>query len=270
MIGHTAALSLHDELGLEPKPGLVTLTDRGSHDDMDRHTFERSLFALRPWFEKLAALGGRFATFAELEACGQQAEAAMVAATGGINTHRGAIFMLGLLCAAAGATYAEIGDQPNDAAVRGSLARHWGADLALRARRPSRLPGGMAAERLGLRSASHEAALAFPVLFEVAVPALRMALRRGLPGPLARIDTLFQVIAVLDDANLAKRGGREGLEFARGAARRFIAAGGSARPGGLADARSIGQAFVKRRLSPGGAADTLAAACLLARICRTA
>jgi triphosphoribosyl-dephospho-CoA synthase len=74
------------------------------------------------------------------------------------------------------------------------------------------------------------------------------------------------VIAVLDDSNLAHRGGLEGLRHAQRAARDFLAAGGAARPGGVAAAFEIGHDFVDRRLSPGGAADTLAAACLIMRI----
>ena len=102
MIGRAATLALHDELALSPKPGLVTLTDRGSHADMDAHTFMRSLFALRGYFVRIAELGHGGAPFEALEQCGIAAEARMLAATGGVNTHRGAIFMLGLLCASAG------------------------------------------------------------------------------------------------------------------------------------------------------------------------
>jgi triphosphoribosyl-dephospho-CoA synthase len=128
------------------------------------------------------------------------------------------------------------------------------------------LPGGIAARRHGLRSASQEAALGFPVLFEVALPALTQALRRGLDLQAARVDALFAVMAVLDDSNLAHRGGLEGLHHARQAARSFLAQGGAARPGGLDAARAIHRDFVLRRLSPGGAADTLAAACCLVRL----
>ena len=86
-------------------------------------------------------------------------------------------------------------------------------------RRPPTLPGGIAARRHGLRSASQEAALAFPVLFETAVPALAAALARGLTPQQARLDTLFHVMAVLDDSNLAHRGGLAGLRYAQRAAR---------------------------------------------------
>jgi triphosphoribosyl-dephospho-CoA synthase len=262
-IGRAATLALYDELALSPKPGLVTLVDAGSHTDMDARTFMRSLFALRGYFVRIAALGAAGADFAGLQRCGIDAEARMLAATGGINTHRGAIFMLGLLCAAAGAARA----RPLDPGLlRTTLRERWGAALQERALRPPTLPGGVAARRLGLRSASQEAAAGFPVLFDVAVPAMRAAAARGLDRRQARLDTLFGIVAVLDDSNLAHRGGRDGLRWAQRTAREFLAAGGASRPDGIAAAQAIADAFVRRRLSPGGAADMLAAACLVERL----
>lgn len=264
-IGRAATLALHDELALSPKPGLVTPTDAGSHTDMDAHTFMRSLFALRSYFVRIAGLGADDAPFEALERCGIEAEARMLAATGGVNTHRGAIFMLGLLCAAAGAVGAE-GANPDPASLQRMLLARWGHALVARAARGSTLPGGMAARRYGLRSASAEAALGFPVLFDVALPAMQSAAARGLGRRHLLLDTLFSIIAVLDDSNLAHRGGMTGLRSAQRAARGFLDAGGASRPGGLAAAQRIGGDFVRRRLSPGGAADTLAAACWVQRL----
>jgi triphosphoribosyl-dephospho-CoA synthase len=269
-IGQAATLALHDELALAPKPGLVTLVDSGSHHDMDGHTFMRSIFALRRYFAEIAEAGYEGAEFDVLERCGIAAEARMLAATGGINTHRGAIFMLGLLCASAGAAQRECEGALHPARLRETLRRRWGSALAQRSQRQPTLPGGMAARRLGLRSASQEAALAFPVLFETAVPALRSALARGLTPQLARLDTLFHIMAVLDDSNLAHRGGLAGLRHAQRSARRFLDKGGAARPDGLARAQTVAADFVQRRLSPGGAADTLAAACWINRVCESA
>ncbi|MEO6853753.1 MAG: triphosphoribosyl-dephospho-CoA synthase, partial [Rhodoferax sp.] len=152
-IGRAATRALYHELALCPKPGLVTLTDNGSHRDMDAQTFMRSLFALRGYFVAIAELGQQNADFAALERCGIQAEAHMLAATGGINTHRGAIFMLGLLCSAAGAVSGS-GAPPSPARLRNTLRQRWGDALAARALRAPSLPGGLAAQRHGLRSAS--------------------------------------------------------------------------------------------------------------------
>jgi len=264
-IGRAATLALHDELALSPKPGLVTLVDNGSHDDMDAHTFMRSLFALRGYFVRIAGLGAAGAPFEALERCGIEAEVRMLAATGGINTHRGAIFTLGLVCASAGAVSGS-GRSPTPRLLRLTMLAHWGDALAARAERQSTLPGGIAARRYGLRSASAEAAAGFPVLFETAVPAMQEQTARGLARQQVLLDTLFYVMAVMDDSNLAHRGGLAGLRHAQCAARGFLRAGGAARPDGKAAAIEIGRDFVSRRLSPGGAADTLAAACLIQRI----
>jgi triphosphoribosyl-dephospho-CoA synthase len=264
-IGRAATLSLYDELALSPKPGLVTLVDRGSHTDMDARTFMRSLLALRGYFARIAALGAEGAPFPVLQQCGIEAETRMLSATGGINTHRGAIFMLGLLCAAAGAAAAD-GRGLHPMSLRATLRERWGDELRERAARPSTLPGGIAARKHGLRSASQEAAAGFPVLFETAVPALERACRRAPSRTHALLDTLFHVMAVLDDSNLAHRGGLGGLHHAQRAAAGFLADGGAARPGGIEAAHRIADDFVRRRLSPGGAADTLAAVCWIARV----
>lgn len=264
-LGHAATLALYDELALAPKPGLVTLTDSGSHADMDARTFVRSLLALRSYFPRIAALGTAGAPFEALEQCGIEAEARMLAATGGINTHRGAVFTLGLLCAAAGALAAARQAITSDG-LQGMLLKRWGEALAARAHQPPRLPGGQAAQRYGLRSASAEAALGFPVLFATAVPTLRAALHSGAALQAARINTLFSVIAVLDDANLAHRGGLAGLHFAKQAASSYLASGGACHDAGLLRAHDVARAFARRRLSPGGAADMLAATCWMHRI----
>jgi triphosphoribosyl-dephospho-CoA synthase len=264
-IGRAATLALHDELALAPKPGLVSFIDTGSHHDMDAHTFMRSLFALRGYFVRIAELGTRHAPFEQLECCGIDAESRMLAATRGVNTHRGAIFMLGLLCAAAAAVQAD-GVPLEAGTLRAALQRHWGDALRWRCARPPRLPGGLAARRHGLRSASQEAALGMPVLFETAVPAWVHARARGLAGTRLQLQVFFETLAELDDSNLAHRGGTEGLEFAREQARAFLLRGGAARAEALDDAWAIHRAFVARNLSPGGCADTLSAACFLDRL----
>jgi triphosphoribosyl-dephospho-CoA synthase len=264
-LGRAASLALYDELALSPKPGLVTFEDSGSHDDMDARTFMRSIHALRSYFPLMAELGAQRAPFALLPRCGIEAEARMMAATGDINTHRGAIFTLGLLCAAAGATLSA--HQPLTAfALREALLERWGESLLARACQPPRMPGGVAAWRLGLRSASAEAALGFPVLFEMTLPTLRARLQET-SEEAARVDALFATIAVLEDSNLARRAGLEGLHFAHERARDFLDAGGFATRRGPERAARIGREFVERRLSPGGAADMLAAACFVQRVC---
>lgn len=265
-IGRAAVAALYDELALVPKPGLVSFVDNGSHADMDARTFMRSLFSLRLYFPRLALLGAAGAPFEALEREGLAAEARMLAATGGINTHRGAVFCLGLLCASAGALAAR-GAALEAGALRRELLSAWGQPLAERVHRSGQTHGAVAARRFGLRSAGAEAMLGFPVLFETTLPALLAARQAGATPREARLQALFETLAVLDDTNLAHRGGLAGLRYAQGAARAFLAAGGALRPDALAHAAAVHADFVARRLSPGGTADMLAAACWVQRVC---
>ena len=263
-LGRAAIVSLYDELALEPKPGLVSFADAGSHDDMDAATFLRSLFALRHFFVRVAAQGACSDEFAPLEALGIAAEARMLRATGGVNTHRGAIFTLGLLCAAAGALHA--GRRRCTAAhLRDTLLARWGDALAVRATRARDTHGARAAREHGLRSAAEEAAQGLPSLFEHVLPALRDARRAGADDRGARLHALFTAMAVVDDTNLVHRGGLQGLRDAQALARRFLAEGGGMGADAPGRAARVHAQFVARRLSPGGAADLLAAACWVER-----
>ncbi|MDC6130183.1 triphosphoribosyl-dephospho-CoA synthase, partial [Burkholderia gladioli] len=101
MIGAFAERCLRLEVDTWPKPGLVSRVDNGSHLDMNAGTFARSAAAIGPYLAELARAGAERREMAALRRIGLRAEHAMLAATGGVNTHRGAIFGLGLLCAAA-------------------------------------------------------------------------------------------------------------------------------------------------------------------------
>ncbi|PKO61009.1 MAG: triphosphoribosyl-dephospho-CoA synthase MdcB [Betaproteobacteria bacterium HGW-Betaproteobacteria-18] len=274
-LGLAAVRALYAEVALEPKPGLVSFRDCGSHTDMNAQTFLRSLFALRGYFPRIAQAGYDGAPFADLAHLGQCAEARMLAATRGINTHRGAIFGLGLLCASAGQLLAQ-GLLFTPQHLRAVLLSTWGEALAQRAKL-ARLAapvsnGQQAARRFGLRSAGDEAAQAFPVLFDVTLPALQAGLQSGAGERAARVQALFATMAVLDDTNCVHRGGIDGLRFVQTCARQFLQAGGIFQTDWQLHARAIHASFVARRLSPGGSADVLASACwvqsVLVEFCR--
>ena len=187
----------------------------------------------------------------------------MLRATNGINTHRGAVFTLGLLCAAAGS----LTKKTNAVTLREALMNGWGEALRARCHRNAKSNGRRVIEAHGLRGAGEEAAAGFPVLFESAVPALANARLQGLDDQHARVQTFFEIMAVLDDTNLAHRGGLDGLHYAQLEARSFLDSGGAFQSDAIAKAERIHRAFVARRLSPGGSADVLAAAGFVERIC---
>jgi triphosphoribosyl-dephospho-CoA synthase len=248
------------EIDTWPKPGLVSLVDTGSHDDMDASTFARSASALRPYFAALARAGAQRAGMAVLRRIGVQAEHAMLTATGGVNTHRGAIFGLGLLCAAAGRRAADgtLAGSPPTATLGELVSRHWGTDI-LGGPRPSSSHGEVVGRRYGVGGARREAANGFASVYGIGMPSLREAeaLRPG-DAAAARVHACFALIAAVDDTNLLHRGGEAGLAFAQQTARNFMAYGGVAARDWLARAKAAHREFVARRLSPGGAADLLA------------
>ncbi len=269
-VARLAVGSLHAELCLYPKPGLVSLVDPGSHDDMDARTFMRSLFSLRHYFKKICLAGLNDAPFARLKQLGIEAEAAMLKATRGINTHRGAIFSLGLLCATAGRARAQ-GTPMTPAALRAAMLIRWGEELAMHAVAlpPSSAPSAQLSN--GLRVAAHyavsgareEGALGLPSVFEIGVPALLASRARGASMTHARIDALFTLMARISDSNVYHRAGPQGAQTVRTHAQQFIDMGGTANASWRAQALASHQAFVQQRLSPGGAADLLAASCLV-------
>ncbi|RAM63440.1 2-(5'-triphosphoribosyl)-3'-dephospho CoA synthase [Herbaspirillum rubrisubalbicans] len=265
LLARLALRSLHQELVLYPKPGLVSRVDNGSHADMTAETFLRSLFALRHYFFQIATAGLEGAPFHTLQRLAIRAEERMLRATGGVNTHRGAIFALGMLCAAMACCRGRrLPLQP--ATVRATLLIQWGDALA---RHSAAISGGShshgqrVAARHAVGGAREEAALGFPSVFEVALPQLQATLAQGRDAYHARIDTLFALMAQLSDTNVYHRGGAEGAALVRERSAAFLAAGGTARPGWQEDAVDCHRLFVARRLSPGGAADLLAAACLV-------
>ena len=257
-----AVESLDREVATWPKPGLVSRVDTGSHADMDAGTFRRSAEAIRPHLAALAEAGRAGADMARLRAIGIAAEADMMAATGGVNTHRGAIFGLGLLCAAAGHASLSPGRGGSEGATGPALGaavvRLWGPAI-LDGPVPLRSHGTQARRLYRAGGARAEAAAGFPTLARVGLPALAEG-RRLAAGDeaAARVHCCFALVAALEDTNLLHRGGPAGLAFARAAAEEFLSSGGVGAPGWRERAAAVHRAFMARRLSPGGAADLLA------------
>jgi triphosphoribosyl-dephospho-CoA synthase len=260
-IARLAVRSLYHELALYPKPGLVSFRDNGAHCDMDAGTFMRSLFSLRGYFVSIAAAGMRDAGFAELQQLGLAAESRMLRATRGTNTHRGAIFTLGLLGAAAGCAAAR-NITPSDENLRAMVIDNWSRDLraipVAGAATPSH--GRLMAARHGVTGARGEALRGFPAVFQIALPALRDALARGTDTQIALVHTLFVLLARTADTNVLYRGGTEGLQYMQSQAGKFLARGSVFVPGWQWHAEAMHRECSKNNLSPGGCADLLAAA----------
>ena len=263
-VATVATAALLAELETWPKPGLVSHVDAGSHTDMDAGTFRASAAALQPFFAELAAAGGLGAAMPELRAIGLAAERAMMTATGGVNTHRGAIFGLGLLCAATGAALTDpaIGGRhcASLPSLLGAIVRQRWGGAVVRGPIPLHSHGTAALLRFGAGGARAQAAAGFPHVLAVGLPALQLG-RTLAPGDAeaARVQAFFALLDAVEDTNLLHRGGKGGLAFARQQASRFLADGGVGQADWQKWAASVHRDFVARRLSPGGCADLLAA-----------
>ncbi|MFL6658645.1 MAG: triphosphoribosyl-dephospho-CoA synthase, partial [Massilia sp.] len=207
------------------------------------------------------------ADFSALKKLGVAAETRMLRATGGINTHRGAIFSLGLLCAAAGRLHA-LGLAPSASNLRKQLLAGWGEQLAAHTHAEGdQSHGSCVATAHGASGARHEGALGLPSVFGTGLGTMQSTLAAGRGLRLARIDALFALMAQVSDTNVIHRGGIAGAQIVRRHARDFMANGATAAPQWEAQALACHQLFMAQNLSPGGAADLLAASCFVLAFC---
>jgi triphosphoribosyl-dephospho-CoA synthase len=223
---------------------------------MDADTLRRSATALGPYLCALAEAGAHNSGMGRLRVIGIEAEAAMLEATAGVNAHRGAIFGLGLLCAAAGARWS--GTVETAAPLGSIVARRWGKEI-LSGPVTLRSHGLEARRRYGAGGARCQAADGFPSVYDIGLPALKQAaIIAPADAEAVRVHACFSLIAAVEDTNLLHRGGTAGLCFAQSAARSFLDRGGVSQRDWRVRARTVHEAFVQGRLSPGGSADLLA------------
>ena len=238
-LGEMAENALLAEVHFTPKPGLVDEANNGAHRDMDVPLFERSAHALRPCFEEFVRLGIQGASPAALQQAGVRAEQAMFAATGGVNTHKGAIYSGALLLHAAGRLLS--GEEERSLC---GLAAQTAAAIPA----PTGTHGAaVRAQCGGIRT---EAVSGYPT-----AQAVLRQLRQS--GPL---DALLLSMSRLDDSTLWHRGGAEGAQLVRSRAADILAAPASEREARM---RRLDAELIERNLSPGGSADLLAMAFFL-------
>ena len=257
-IGKCAADALAREAETTPKPGLVDGRNNGSHPDMNLEMLLRSARALQPYFEHCARIGYDSPDadiFPGLRQSGIRAEDDMARVTGGVNTHRGAIFSLGLLCAAAACALRDFEPTPGRICrLAGNTAAPY-VEAALQS-----LNAGTAqrfGERLylqtGIRGVRGEAADGFPALLNVALPALRQH---------GGAQAIIYLLASTDDTTLIHRGGLERAREIRQTAQKMIADGMS-----VDDLIALDDLFIRENLTCGGCADLLACAYFLEAVC---
>lgn len=253
--------SLIAEALLTPKPALVDRRGPGAHRDLDLGLLLLSATSLKRSFSHMAERAhGQLPSRSlreDLARIGREAEQGMLAATGGSNAHRGAIWVLGLLVAGrmmcgTGATATEV------AAVAARIAR-----LPDRFAPEAPSNGSRVCERYGVPGARGEAQAGFPHVVEIGLPALQRAREQQVTETHAQLDALMAIMAQLPDTCLLHRGGRAALEAAQAGARAVIQAGGTSTVAGWRALRALDVDLLGRWASPGGCADLLAACLFL-------
>lgn len=260
-IAATAQKALLFEVCTTPKPGLVDCQNSGSHRDMDIFTFMASTAALGPYFESCAKTGmtepDPEAAFCQLRFQGRLAEQEMFRATGGVNTHKGAIFTLGLLCAAA-ASLPKERRQPELILERcASLARGLtNRDFADLTEENARTAGQKLYIRHGITGIRGEAEAGFPTVLRTGLPVLEAGLQKGLSLNDAGCAAMLAILAAADDTNLIARSSRETQLRIKEEIRQLL----QKEPfPSMETLKKLDKTFISANLSPGGSADLLAA-----------
>jgi len=260
LLASLASQSLIAEAELTPKPGLVDRRGSGAHHDLSLDLMKLSATVLEPYFVAMSSRSvGRDVDSSlrqELAAIGREAETVMRKVTRGINTHKGAIWNLGLLIAAA-------------ARRESRTARQIAAAASAIARLPDRpqpeliTHGDMVRNRYGATGARGEASNGFPHVVEFGLPMLRERRAAKCSEEICRLDALLSVMSQVDDTCVLYRGGSEALTLVKSGAEAVLMAGGSGSATGRKLMRELDRELIARHISPGGSADLLAATIFL-------
>lgn len=268
-IGRMAKESLLAEVYTAIKPGLVDPVSRGSHKDMGVLEFERSAEALEGYFTDCAKVGIAYKNepndrvFTRLRELGIEAEKRMYLATGGVNTHKGIIFSMGILACAVGRLITPAGYMPNTDVIlaevseisRDTVRRDFdGIDGST--------AGGKLYIESGLLGIRGEVMDGFPSVKSFSLPAYKKALAEGKNKNDAGVFALLHLIANVYDTSIYNRGGDTGVTYAQEYAKGILSSG---EPTGQKILKMDAD-FTERNLSPGGCADLLAITYFLAEL----
>lgn len=254
-ITQNALKALLYEVVTNPKPGLVDPVDVGSHPDMNVYLFINSSLSLENYFRQAAKIGADFTgqdlrqMFEQLRQAGIEAEKAMFKTTHNINTHKGAIFSLGLFGCAS--SYCENNNQGEFEVIQQmtkGLVKH---DLGKR----NETAGEKQFLQYGKGGVRAEAEAGYPLVRDVALPFLAQT-----EGDLNvhLLDTLMKIVSAIEDSNLIKRAGNiEVVSWAHNQAKKYLALGGYGTQAGKQFMLELNQIFKEKNYSLGGSADLL-------------
>ena len=276
IIGHLASMALQAELDTTPKPGLVDRNDNGAHCDMDHALMQRSIKALHPYFVRLAQLG-----FTDKQPChdeivniGIEAEREMFKATGGVNTHKGALFSIGLATVAlAGEAFCRITqaegcgtmayDDVNSKQIQ-SLSNSI-ASLARLFPDTNGTHGSKAKANNILKGALDNAREGYTQLFKAWLPFYIDRIAEG--DNYALHKTLLRIMCDLDDTNIVYRTSMETMQEVKTEARQMLDTSRNI-VNFEATLQAMNTDYIHRNISPGGSADMLSLVVFLSCVVR--
>lgn len=259
LLGWRAMLT---EVNLSPKPGLVDRINCGAHKDMALEDFHRSALAIQGWLPRFIEFGACSAEMAPeavlngLRPIGMACEGDMFRATAGVNTHKGSIFSLGLVCAAIGRLHQL--NQPVTPATICATAASFCRGLTereLRTNNQQLTAGQRLYQQLGLTGARGEAEAGYPLVIKHALPHYLTLLDQGLDPELALLDTLLLLMAMNGDTNVASRGG-EGACAGYSARRKHYCKKGASEPPPISIISGSSTGSVSNEISAPAAAPT--------------
>ena len=260
IIGHLASMALQAELDTTPKPGLVDRNDNGAHRDMDHALMQRSIQALHPYFVRLAQIGfdNPQPRHDEIQQVGIEAEQAMFKATGGVNTHKGALFSIGLAAVALGgmacSNNAQLHSLSNSIASLASLFPDTSGTHGSKAKANNKLKGALDNAREG-----------YTQLFKAWLPFYLDRLAEG--DRYAMHKTLLRIMCDLDDTNIVYRTSMETMQEVQAEARRMLEHIPETTHFEAA-LQAMNTDYIRRNISPGGSADMLSLVVFLSNVVR--
>lgn len=256
-IGDMAVRALKLEAATTPKPGLVDRENNGAHRDMDYAMFLASSEALRPCFADCAEAG---ADASKLRAIGIKGEQSMYAVTNHVNTHKGLIFSMGILCGAFGELSTK--EREFDEGDVRQLCAELAAEL-LSEDKAEATHGLVVLQKTGVKGIRGEALTGFSSAFEIGLLELRGAIDEGYTFEQAMVKTLLTLMAHTEDSNLVHRGGEKGLRFVKEHAAAMLSHVDLRREDDMDMVRAFDEVCIDKNLSPGGSADLLALSAML-------
>ena len=274
-IAQKALLALLYEVSASPKPGLVDRFNQGSHRDMDFFTFMASSASLANYFFNCVEEGMKYSgqnpeeLFDALRGIGIDAEKAMFEATEGVNTHKGLIFSLGIICAAASCCIEENEDESVDTDALCAKVSLMTQGLCLRELAFMNKSGGLTHgeklyQKYGLKGIRGEVESGFPTVRNCSLPVLKkLKTEKTFHINDILVQTLLHLMEVNEDTNIVARHDMETLEFVQHYARRVLDSGGMLTTQGVQRVCEMDREFIRRNISPGGSADLLAVTVML-------